>query len=248
MVNVMPKIAVILPAAGRGERFGGADKVVAKLDGRPVFIRTIELFINRDDVCQTLLVVSPEILKTIKEKYAANLAFMGVQVAEGGQRRCDSVRAALEKVSQEAELIAVHDAVRPCVSSKLIDAVFAEATKCGAAIPGCPIVGTLKRVSESGVIDETVSRAQLFEAQTPQVFKRQWLLDAYADPVPPDADVTDDSQLVEQAGHAVSVVTADATNLKITTKADLTLANAILKARPAATPKKSLGAFEEAQW
>ena len=105
-----------------------------------------------------------------------------------------------------------------------------------------------QRVSESGVIDETVSRAQLFEAQTPQVFKRQWLLDAYAESVPPDADVTDDSQLVEQAGHAVSVVTADATNIKITTKADIALANAILKARPAAAPKKSLGAFEEAQW
>ncbi len=247
MVNTMPKIAVILPAAGRSERFGGADKLVAKLDGRPVFLRTIELFINRDDVCQTLLVVSPDNMKIIKQQYGANLGFMGVQVAEGGQRRCDSVRAALEKVSDEAELIAVHDAVRPCVSPKLIDAVFAEAAKSGAAIPGCPIVGTLKRVAESGVIDETVSRDQLFEAQTPQVFKRQWLLDAYADPVPPDADITDDSQLIEKAGHAVSVITADATNLKITTKADIALANAILKARPAGKVKR-MGAFEEAQW
>ena len=243
----MAKVAVIILGAGKGERFGGAEKkTFAKLDGRPVLMRSIELFINRDDVCQTILVVSGDDLAEVKNKYAANLGFMGVQLVEGGERRRDSVAAA---VKQEAELIAIHDAVRPCTTQQMIDDVFAEAAKSGAAIPASPIQGTIKRVSDSGVIDQTTPRTNLYEAQTPQVFRRSVVVGAYAD-APPDEEVeiTDDAQLVELSGHPVSVVVSDPTNLKITTKRDLTLAKAILKVRPTAKPAKRLGAFEEAQW
>lgn len=245
----MAKIAVILPAAGKGERFGSeGKKTLAKLDGRPVFLRSVELFVNRKDVCQTILAVAGSDLKEIKEKYAANLGFMGVQVVEGGEQRHESVRAALEKISDEAELVAVHDAVRPCVSPAMIDAVFAEGAKTGAAILAAPLFGTIKRVAESGVIDATIPRENLYEAQTPQVFRRELLVEAYAN-LPESADnVTDDAQVLELAGHPVSVVKSDATNLKITTRDDLTLAHAILKARPAPKPERPLGAFEEAQW
>ena len=93
----MAKIAVIIVAAGKGERFGGKDKkTLAKIDGRPMFLRTIEHFINRDDVVQTLLVVAPEDEGHIRQKFGANLGFMGVKMVTGGAQRCDSVANGLE--------------------------------------------------------------------------------------------------------------------------------------------------------
>ena len=244
----MPKVAVIIAAAGKGERFGGSEKkTFAYLDGRPVFLRTVELFVNREDVCQTLLVVPDEDMSMMKEKYAANLGFMGVQLIEGGAERHDSVAAALDKVSEDADLVAVHDAVRPCLTEPMLDSVIAEAAKTGAAILACPLHGTIKRVSGSGVIDATVPRENLYEAQTPQVFKRSVLIEAYAGRPEDCSGITDDAQLVELAGQCVSVVKSDATNIKITTKADMALANAIIKSRPSKRGPK-LGAFEEAQW
>ena len=243
----MSKVAVIIPAAGRSERFGGENKALAKVDGRPAFLRTVEHFINRDDVLQTILVVAGKELEQVRSKYGPNLGFMGVLLVEGGEERADSVAAGLENVKEEVELVAIHDAARPCVTAQMIDAVFAEAAKTGAAILATPLTGTVKRVSAAGVIDATVPREGLFEAQTPQVFRRQLIIEAYANRSTEGEPVTDDAQLVEAAGHPVSVVKSDPTNIKITTKADTTLANAIIKARP----KKAvsgLGAFEEAQW
>jgi len=244
----MAKYAVIIPAAGKGERFGKSEKkTFAKLDGRPVFLRTVEHFINREDVCQTILAVAPEDIEEMKSRYGANLGFMGVTLVEGGARRVDTVAAALKKVSEDAEFVAVHDAARPCVLTSMIDAVFAEATKSGAAILADPITGTVKKVGESKIIEETVPRTSLYQAQTPQVFRRDILLESYSKIGESEADVTDDAELAERAGHAVSVIISDARNLKITTKGDLALAAAILKAAPRkAVPR--LGAFEEAQW
>jgi len=245
----MPKYGVIIPAAGKAERFGGAEKkTFAKIDGRPVFLRTIEQFINRPDVCQTILALAPEDMESTKTSYGANLGFMGVKLVEGGVRRCDTVAAALKALSDDVEYVAVHDAARPCVTVEMIDAVFAEAVKSGAAILAAPVVGTVKRVSATRVVEKTVDREGLFEAQTPQVFRKDVLLAAYSRLTgDPQADVTDDAELVEQSGHAVTVVLSDASNLKITTKGDLTLANAILKARPVRSVPR-LGAFEEAKW
>lgn len=244
----MVKYAVIIPAAGKGARFGGAgSKTFAKLDGRPIFIRTLEPFLSREEVCQKILAIAPADVPTMKSSYGANLGFMGVKLVEGGVRRCDTVAAALKVVADEAEYIAVHDAARPCVKTEMIDAVFREAVKTGAAILAAPLTGTLKRVSAEKVIERTVPREGLYEAQTPQVFRKDLLLNAYDRLGEIEEEITDDAQIVELAGTAVSVVISDATNLKITTKADMALANAILKARPA-RPVPRMGAFEEAQW
>lgn len=244
----MARFAVIIPAAGKGERFGGREKkTFAKLGGKPLFIQTIQLFINRDDVCQTILAIAPEDMDTMKTRYAANLGFMGVKSVLGGKNRCETVGNAIEIVTDEADYIAVHDAARPCVADSLIDSVFAEAQKSGAAIPAIPITSTLKRVSQSNVVEETMARDGLFLAQTPQVFRRDWIMDAYKKLGEIDEEFTDDAQLVAQAGYAVSIVRGDATNIKITTKSDIALAQSILKSRPAKAVSK-LGAFEEAQW
>lgn len=245
----MAKFAVILPAAGKSERFGGHEKkTFAKIDNRAVFLRSIEAFLQREDVCQTILAIAPEDESEVKSKYGANLGFMGVRLVIGGTERFETVAKALEVVGEDAEYVAVHDAVRCCVSAEMIDAVFAEAQKTGAAILACPLHGTIKRVSEARIIDATLPREGLYEAQTPQVFKKTLLKDAYARLAERDDRPTDDAQLVEATGHPVSVVPSDASNLKITTQGDLALAAAILKSRPRPKPSAPLGPFMEAQW
>jgi len=244
----MARVAVVVPAAGAGERFGGkVKKPFAQIDNRPIFIRSIELFINRSDVCQVVLTVAPDDYDVVKEKYAANLMFMGIKLVKGGSRRFDSVRLALEHVDEAAELVCIHDAVRPCVLESWIDQAFEQAAKTGAAILAAPLTGTIKRAKDH-TVEKTVPRKGLFEAQTPQVFRKDLLLKAYAD-LPADFHPTDDAEVVERAGHAVAIVATDYRNLKITTPGDMALAAAILKdisrQAKAAAPR---GPFEEGQW
>lgn len=244
----MAKVAVVLPAAGAGERFGGkVKKPFALLDNRPVFIRSLELFINRDDVCQCILTVAPDDYDVVREKYAANIMIMGLKLVKGGAQRWESVRNALEAVDEAAELICVHDAVRPCVLESWIDQVFAEAGKSGAAILAAPLTGTIKRVSGAGVVDETVPREGLYQAQTPQVFKKDVLRRAYAEK-PADFEPTDDAQLVERLGHPVTIVATDQRNVKVTTPGDMSLAAVLVKEMGRKPKATGLGAFEEAQW
>lgn len=244
----MSKVAVIIPAAGAGKRFGGSvKKPFTQLDGRPLFIRTLELFANRPDVCQVLLAVGPEDYDVVREKYAANLMFMNVRLVRGADERFKSVQAALSEVAADAELVCVHDAVRPCVLPRWIDEVFAAASASGGAILATPLTGTIKRVAGK-LIEGTVSRAQLYEAQTPQVFRAELLRAAYA-ALPADAAPTDDAQVVEMLGKPVAIVEADRRNIKVTTGSDMTLASAIIRdMEREARPNRPSGAFEEAQW
>ena len=244
----MSKVAVIVAAAGKSERFGTDErKTLAKVDGRPVFLRTLEKFINREDVCKTILVVAPDDVEDFKQKFGPNLGFMGVALVTGGAERVESVEAGFKAVPEDAELVAVHDAARPCVSDEMIDAVFAEAGKSGAAILASPLVGTIKRATSEKVIEETVPRENLYEAQTPQVFRRDIFEKAFAEKPEDLSRITDDAALAEHLGIPVTIVESDRTNLKITTKSDVVLAAAIIKSRPTKAASK-FGAFEEAQW
>ena len=240
------KVSVIIPAAGASQRFGGkTKKIFERLRDRPVFIRSLELFVNRDDVCQVLLVVAPEDVETMQTRYAANIGLMGVKLLAGGARRTDSVRNALAQVADEAEYVCVHDAVRPCVSPLWIDAVFAAAARTGAAILAYPVHGTLKKVGSDDRIESTVDRRGLWEAQTPQVFRKDLLLTAYEKA--PDA-ATDDAALVEALGETVTVVRGDPRNIKITTRRDLALAAAVVHSLPQPAKPRPAGPFDEAQW
>jgi 2-C-methyl-D-erythritol 4-phosphate cytidylyltransferase len=246
----MSRIAVILPAAGRSSRFGGKEKKpYATLDGRAVWLRTVELFITRNDIVQTLIIVAPEDRELFRTRYAPNIAFMDIQVVEGGTERFESVANALAKLKDEVDLVAVHDAVRPCLEQTHIDAVFKKATETGAAILATPINDTLKRVDGARHVQETQSRQGLWLAQTPQVFRRDWLVEAYANRAKLGKDITDDAQLVEAAGHTVHIVEGSPCNIKITAQSDLLLAKAILQSRPAAKPSGPIHPFaEEEMW
>lgn len=245
----MPKYAVILPAAGQSARFAGKEKKpFATIDGRAVWLRTAELFVTRDEVVQTLLVLAPQDIETFRVKFMANIAFMNIKLVEGGAERCDSIANALAQVSADAEFIAVHDAVRCCATAELIDAVFAAAVVHGAAIPALPITDTLKQVAGFKV-QATAPRGNLWSAQTPQVFRKEILTEAYARRSQITQPITDDAQLVEALGLPVQVVEGDATNIKITTRRDLTLADAILKSRPKPKVANSGHPFaEEGMW
>jgi 2-C-methyl-D-erythritol 4-phosphate cytidylyltransferase len=246
----MPQFAVILPAAGQSSRFRDREKKpFANLDGRAVWLRSVELFVTRPDVVQCILVLSPADQETFRRRNAAHMAFMNVQIADGGAERFDSVANALKLVKAEADFVAIHDAVRPCLTSAQTDAVFARAAQAGAALLAVPVTDTVKQVNAQNQVEATASRRGLWLAQTPQVFRRDWLTEAYANRGKLGKDITDDAQLVEAAGHPVFVVESSGTNLKITTKADLILAEAILKAQPKPKPTGPIHPFaEEEMW
>lgn len=241
----MPAFAVILPAAGKSSRFGGQEKKpFTNLDGTAVWLRAANLFANRSDVVQTFLVISPEDRELVLRRYSANLMFLGVKLVDGGAERFDSVANALEQVKPEADFVAVHDAVRPCTPAAVIDAVFAVAVKQGAALPGLAVADTLKRVDNQMLVTQTVPRVGLWQAQTPQVFRKDWLIDAYAKRGA-QKNVTDDAQLVEAAGHPVRVLPGSPFNLKITTSDDLKIASQFLKLREAEDKPKASRPFDD---
>lgn len=230
----MGPFAVILPAAGRSSRFGDPKqkKIYAELDGRAVWLRAAEPFVTRDDVAQTIVAIAPEDRELFERRYRSSVAFLNITVIEGGAERHDTIARALNVVRPECAFVAVHDAARPCVSPELIDAVFAAAREAGAAIPGLPVADTLKRLDPTGQDRiETVPRAGLVAVQTPQAFRRDLIERAYAarGAVP---GITDDAQLVEALGHPCRVVDGSPFNLKITTKADLKVAEAFLRTMP----------------
>jgi 2-C-methyl-D-erythritol 4-phosphate cytidylyltransferase len=228
----MAKFAVILPAAGKSTRFSiqKRKKPFVDLKGRPVWVRAAEHFLNRDDVSQVLLVVSPEDMEWVKEKFRPNLAFMNVEIVAGGAERFESVQNALAHVKSDVDFVAVHDAARPLLVKEWVDAVFVQAEKSGAVIPAIPTSETLKRVGSDRTIVETVPREGLWRAQTPQVFRRQLLMEAFARRG--NLQATDEAQLVENLGHPVTIVEGWPMNIKLTTFADFKMAEALVDALP----------------
>ncbi|OHB77031.1 MAG: 2-C-methyl-D-erythritol 4-phosphate cytidylyltransferase [Planctomycetes bacterium RBG_16_55_9] len=242
-------VTVIICAAGAGTRFGGTrKKAFVDVAGRAVFLRSVEHFADRGDVKQVLLGIAVEDEELLSVKWGPNLKFFNVQIFTGGAERFDTVINGLELIKDGIELVAVHDACRCCVTREIIDATFAAAAKSGAAVPACPVTATIKQVKD-GTIEQTVSRAGLYEAQTPQVFAVELLKRAYGNLKKLDkSKISDDSQLVEALGHKVSIVEADSSNIKITRKSDIAVAEAILKSRPKIAPEGPIGPYIEAQW
>jgi 2-C-methyl-D-erythritol 4-phosphate cytidylyltransferase len=253
----MPNVAAIICAAGPGKRFGGKrHKQFVDIGGRAAFLRSVELFSNREDVKQILLAIPQEDQEIVEIRYGANLSLFNVKVLIGGATRFETVNKALQLLKDDIELVAIHDAARCCVTAKWIDDAIKTAAKTGAAILACPVIATLKEVKD-GLIVKNVDRKGLYEAQTPQVFEIKLLKQSREKVTKENAlstssgqaeKITDDSQLVEALGHKVSIVETDSSNIKITYPADAAIAEAILKARP--DPKKEgyIGPFYEAQW
>ncbi|MFY8200960.1 MAG: 2-C-methyl-D-erythritol 4-phosphate cytidylyltransferase [Pirellula staleyi] len=229
----MKDIAIILAAAGKSSRFKDpySKKVFTLASGKPVWQHSAQLFSEHPRIGQIIMAIAPEDKDLVQEKFAGNLSMLCVEVVFGGAERFHSIRNALEKVRPEIQWIGVHDAARPCLTKQSLDAVIAVALRTGAAILASPIRSTVKRCSSSDQILETVAREGLWQAQTPQIFKASILKNAYAKI---QGNPTDDSQIVELSGTPVTCVEGPESNIKITTKEDLRMAEAFLK-----TPQRS---------
>jgi 2-C-methyl-D-erythritol 4-phosphate cytidylyltransferase len=225
-------VAAIIPAAGQGVRMG-SKKQFLKLDGIPIFVHTLRKFAACPDVSEIFMAAPREDIPAIEETLNAEKLSSKVTVIAGGDRRQDSVENCLGAVPSDTELVAVHDAVRPFVTPAQISAAIAEAARSGAAILGILSVDTVKQVERtrgtSTTILGTIPRDRIVLAQTPQVFRCTILQQAFAKAREDNFSGTDEASLVEHLGLEVTVVPGSASNIKITTPADLDLARFYLE-------------------
>lgn len=225
-----PRCAVVVPAAGSSRRMGGQDKILLPLDDIPVLMHTLRA-LSASERIQEIVVVTREDLIVPVGQLCRDCALDKVtKVLVGGATRADSVLIGVEEVSGRAELIAVHDGARPLVTVEVIDAAIRKAAECGAAAPAVPVKDTVKRALD-GVVVETPDRTQLFAVQTPQVFDSDLLLGALRRAVEDGAAITDDCGAVERIGMKVCLTEGSYENIKITTPADMLMAEAILHSR-----------------
>lgn len=225
----MTTVSFILPAAGAGRRFGGdVPKPFQLLQGRPILFHTLERLQVVPGLREVVVVLPPQRFTALEAEWSDRLCARGVtRLVPGADSRQASVARGLAALEAPVDLVAVHDGVRPFPTPALHQALCATAQAHGGALPALPVTDTIKRVVQ-GRIAGTVPRADLVTVQTPQVFQAQLLRRAYAGAADLGPAVTDDAALVEAAGGTVVAVPGERWNLKITTPADLALAEQVL--------------------
>jgi 2-C-methyl-D-erythritol 4-phosphate cytidylyltransferase len=248
----MGQFAVILAAAGRSTRFGDPQvkKIYAELEGRAVWLRALDPFLTHGEVEQIIVAIAPGDRELFDRRYHDKAAFLNLEIIEGGAERSDTVARALQRVRPGCEFVAIHDAARPCLTDEMVSAVFAAARDHGAALLAIPVSDTIKQGGNDQFTSGTVPRRNLYLAQTPQVFRRDWLEEAYARRGSGSAEATDDTQLIEALGHRCAIVPGSKLNLKLTTRDDLILAAAVLR-QQSRKPRENCGhpfADEASMW
>lgn len=221
-------LSAIILAAGVGRRLNTpVSKPLVKIASKPLIIYSLELFNKHPDIDEIIVVTSAQnkaaITKTIRKYSSKKIKALCL----GGRRRQDSVYEGIKAASPDSKWVLIHDCARPLVSSKLITAVIAAAKKTQAAILGVPVKATIKSIKNGGMVDRTLDRNNLWEVQTPQVFKKDLILKAYNRHI--KEDFTDDASLVEKLGAGVKIVQGSYDNIKITTRIDLLFAELIVK-------------------
>ena len=241
------KVVVIIPAAGFGTRMTSApsakgkkpaaSKQFTELGGTPILIHTLRKFAASPEISAIYIALRKNEISSFRtrlEKEAKDILQKAVNLVEGGEHRQQSVANALAAVSAASDdIVLVHDAVRPFVTQEIIQDVIRAAQKYGAAIAALPAVDTVKQVertAEGAVITVTVPRERVVMAQTPQGFRYSVLKKAFDEAAADGFLGTDEASLVERSGHEVAVVMGSPRNIKITTPADLELAEFYLKA------------------
>jgi 2-C-methyl-D-erythritol 4-phosphate cytidylyltransferase len=230
------KASAIIVAAGSGVRLGSdLPKAFVKICGRTMLsysLVTVRQVSSQAHSIDEVVIAVPEGFENAAraEVAAAGLG-VPVKITMGGIERQDSVRIALELTSVESELVIVHDAARPLATPAIFEACLSAAAHAGGAIAAIPVSDTLKRVAD-GAISATVARSGLWQAQTPQAFRRALLVTAHQRALSEKIAATDDADLVERTGARVEVVEASTNNIKITTPSDLAIVEAIVASLP----------------
>ena len=241
---MMNRVTAILPAAGLGTRMGAeTPKQFLSLDGVPVLLFTLRRLAACPAITDFIIATRAEEVDSVAATAASANLGRRVRVVRGGDTRQDSVANALLEVQSGADLILVHDAVRPLVTLDQIERVIAEAAACDAAILGIPAMDTVKEVkratvvggaSDVALITATIPRERVVLAQTPQVFRAALLLEAFGRARQDGVTASDEAGLVERIGRDVHVVPGSERNLKITRPGDMELAEFYLRQERAA--------------
>ncbi|MFA5231759.1 MAG: 2-C-methyl-D-erythritol 4-phosphate cytidylyltransferase [Candidatus Omnitrophota bacterium] len=225
-------LSAIVLAAGKGKRLKGlVPKPLVKIGSEPAIIHSLDRLDKHPYVDEIIVVLSAlnrqKITAAIKKR-----SFKKIKVfVLGGLRRQDSVYNGLKAVDKRSGWVLIHDSARPFIDSQSITQVILAAKKNGAALLAVRPKATIKFSRKAGIVDQTLDRNKLWEAQTPQVFEKNIILEAYKKYS--RGDVTDDASLVEKLGRKVSIVEGNYSNIKITTAEDLLLAELIIKGKNA---------------
>lgn len=232
-MKINDSFAAVIPAAGSGSRFGGGDKLLTDLGGATVLHASVSLFASRPDVAQIILITAEDRIPIYREHLAEIPNAERILFIRGGRERWESVLFGLRAVDQTLGYVAIHDAARPLTSPAVIDSAFAGARDVGGSVPGVAEPCTLKKSGAGSLVETTVDRRNLFQAQTPQCFRRADLLAAYEELLAADRlkDVTDDAQVFERVGKPVKITAGSPLNLKITTQEDTSFARFLYQNR-----------------
>ena len=227
----MTSVAIIV-GAGRGLRFASdsqTQKQFLLLGGEPLILKTLQPFLTSNRISSCVLVVPKSAVDLVKKEVAPYALEDNIRVIAGGERRQDSVRFGVE-AADGADVVVVHDAVRPFVRQEWISQVIDRCINNDGAIIALSVSDTLKKVVD-GRISETIPREDIWQAQTPQAFRRELLLEVYASVDWENVHVTDEAQLLEIAGKSVAIIPGSSENFKITTQDDWSKAEVIWEQR-----------------
>jgi len=229
------RTVALIPAGGMGLRMGGTvRKQFRALGGLPLLVHSLRVFQSSPIINAVILAVPEADLDYCRTEIVQANGFSKVaHVVAGGKERQDSVRHALALVDMEVDIVLIHDAVRPCLTPRMVKEVVEAADADGAAIIALPMRDTVKQVSGDRLIERTIDRQPLWLAQTPQASRRDWLDDAHRKAQAEGLTATDDAYLMEWLGHPVRVIEGSGENIKVTRPEDLVIAEAILTARQA---------------
>jgi len=228
--------SAIIVAAGSGVRLGRSEpKAFVKIGGRTMLSYSLRVVASVAAIRELVITVPEGFEDAARAEVTATSVRIPVKITRGGAERQDSVRIALGLTSAESDFVVVHDAARPMATAKMFEACLEAAARAGGAIAAIPLADTLKRVVDSA-ITETIARAELWQAQTPQAFRRDILVAAHRRAVDQRILATDDADLVERNGIRVEVIEGSTANIKITTPSDLAIVEAIIAARIFASP------------
>ena len=224
--------AAILVAAGKGTRMGaGVDKLFLEVAGRPVVAHTWRRF-NDAKCIDEIILVAREGMQPAFEKLAAKFKFQKqFRIVVGGAERQDSVWNGLEALSAAAEIVAIHDAARPCTSEELIEATIKRAGETGAAVAAQPVTDTIKQSADGRFVQRTLDRSRLWSVQTPQTFRVEVIRRALAEARRRKRVFTDDTAACELIGQPVRLVSRVAPNPKVTVPGDLPFIESLLRSQ-----------------
>jgi 2-C-methyl-D-erythritol 4-phosphate cytidylyltransferase len=226
------KTAVIIPAAGVGKRLPGKiAKQFLEIHGKPVICWTVNRFLSLESISTGILVVHLNELERTRQLFADDQNFRKkFSIIVGGDHRQESVFNGLARLSDDTEIVLVHDGVRPLISQEIITESIRVAADRGACITAVPVKDTVKRVHENQVL-ETIPREQVWQVQTPQAFRYDILYQAHQQAKQMKYFATDEAALLEWLGIPVSVIRGDYRNVKITTREDMIIAESFWNER-----------------